>query len=442
MAETARVLAMQTLYQIEYEGAYANLAVKHCLAQNPGLSSVDRAFFTGLVYGVVRYRLTLDYLITRYSRIKLKKISKYILMILRLGIYQLLYLDKIPDSAAVNESVRMAKRYGHSASAGYVNGLLRAVLREREKLVFPEETIARLSVQYSYPEWLVERWISQFGKDFCEALLDAGNREPELCLRVNTLKTDRESLMKKIESARASGLCADAILCDGFDLAHSDVFREGLVTAQDIGAMLASCVLKPEPGEVVYDMCAAPGGKTTHIAQLMQNRGSIRAFDIHAHKIELIRQNASRLGIDMITAEEKDASLYDAALSQTADKILADVPCSGLGIIRRKPDIKWNKTQADDLSAIQMQILENAADYLKPGGELVYSTCTVEPAENELLIEAFLKKHPEFSAVDFTEILPEKLQKETAASGYLTLYPNVDETDGFFIAKLRKGVGV
>jgi len=353
-----------------------------------------------------------------------------------------LYLDKIPDSAAVNESVRMAKRYGHSASAGYVNGLLRAVLREREKLVFPEETIARLSVQYSYPEWLVERWISQFGKDFCEALLDAGNREPELCLRVNTLKTDRESLMKKIESARASGLCADAILCDGFDLAHSDVFREGLVTAQDIGAMLASCVLKPEPGEVVYDMCAAPGGKTTHIAQLMQNRGSIRAFDIHAHKIELIRQNASRLGIDMITAEEKDASLYDAALSQTADKILADVPCSGLGIIRRKPDIKWNKTQADDLSAIQMQILENAADYLKPGGELVYSTCTVEPAENELLIEAFLKKHPEFSAVDFTEILPEKLQKETAASGYLTLYPNVDETDGFFIAKLRKGVGV
>lgn len=436
----ARQIALMALYEIEYNGAYSNIALKNALKNN-NMEAVSRHFITKLVYGTVQWKLTLDYIIQQYSKIKLKKISKYILLILRMGVYQLLWMDKVPASAAVNESVKLAKRYGHGASAGFVNGLLHTVAREKDRIVYPQDECKRLSVQYSFSEPMVERWISLFDRTFTEALLQAMNGQAKMSVRVNTLKTSPDVLSALLCNrgihTEVSPLCSDALLTDGFDVAGSDLYMQGLFTVQDISAMLAATVLNPAPGEHVMDLCAAPGGKTTHMAQLMNNQGEIKAFDLHPHKVELIKKNAQRLGITIINACCMDSSVGGDKYREWADKILADVPCSGLGIIRKKPDIKWS-TASSELESIQYAILNQAAEYLKPGGSMVYSTCTIEPRENEEQIKRFLHEHPEFEPIDITEDLPEPIRKLTAKDGYVTFYPNIDGIDGFFICKLQK----
>lgn len=435
----AREAAVKTLYKIEYEDAYSNLALKEQLAASD-LDTRDKAFVSALVYGAVQRKKELEYIISSFSKIKLKKISKYILIILKLGIYQLLYMDKIPASAAVNESVRLARRYGHASSAGFVNGILRNVDRNRGNLPKPADRLEAIAVKYSFPEWLVSRWIELFGEDFACELMSAMNEPPRVCLRVNTLKASPEEVKKLIPNAESGKYLPCALYCPGFDIAKSREYTDGLVTVQDEAAMLAAYVLCPKPGETVIDMCAAPGGKTTHLAQIMENKGRIISFDIHEHKIALIRENAKRLGADIISAECRDAAEYDKEYKESADKILVDAPCSGLGIIRRKPDIKWRKSAENELFEIQYKILENAARYLKKGGELVYSTCTLEKNENEGVLERFLKEHSDFEISDINEYLPENIKK--GRNGCITLYPNVDGTDGFFIARLKKGVRV
>lgn len=433
----ARETALLILYQIEYEGAYSNLALKKQLGV-AGLLVQDKALATELVYGVIRRKLTLEYIISEFSSIKLKKISKHIGLILKLGIYQLLYMNKIPQSAAVNECVKLAKRYGHSKSAGFVNGILRNVIRNIDNLPMPENEIKNMSVKYSCPEWLVDKWTKDFGKEFACELMDAMNNEAGMCVRVNTLKTTRDEMLKKLSDAKTAEYSDRAIYCGGFDIAGSEEYKNGLITVQDEAAILAATVLSPESGETVMDMCAAPGGKSTCMAELMKNKGKILSFDIHEHKISLIEENAKRLGIDIISAQVADACVYNEKYKETADKILADVPCSGLGIIRRKPDIKWNRPEESNLPEIQYMILSNAARYLKPGGELVYSTCTLNREENEDVILRFLKENKNFVPVDIKPLLDEKLQKKVSDNGYITLYPNCDGTDGFFIAKLKK----
>lgn len=428
---------MKTLYKIEYEGAYSNLALKEAL-HKAELSEVDKGFVTALVYGTIQRKITLDFYISQFSKIKLKKISKYILLILELGIYQLLFTDKVPQSAAVNESVKLAKRYGHASSAGYVNGILRSVVRCGGNLPEPKTEREKLCIKYSFPMQLAEKWIAEFGAEFADGLMQAMNEPAPYTLRVNTLKTTAEEMLRAFPESCRGRYLAEAIYCRGFDAAKSAEYKNGFVTVQDEAAMLAARVLAPKPGEVVMDMCAAPGGKTTHMAQLMENKGKILAFDIHEHKIALIEENAKRMGTGIISARCADASLFLSEYKNSADKILADVPCSGLGIIRRKPDIKLNRESIDELPKIQYNILKNAAGYLKCGGELVYSTCTIEKDENEAVIERFLDNNRDFERVDITELLPEKLRKETARKGYITLYPNVDGTDGFFIAKVKR----
>lgn len=432
----ARETALTVLYEVEYHGAYSDMALKNALAHT-SLSQTDKGFVTRLVYGVIQYKLTLDYMICRYSKLKKNKISKYILLILRMGVYQMQFMDRVPDSAAVNESVKLARRYGHGGSVGFVNGVLRAVIRGRGSFSYPEDREQYLSVKYSFPLELVRHWIDTFGDSFTEELLCAMNETPILSLRVNTLKTTPEEVVKKLENAHISELYKDAVLCDGFDVSSSEVYRQGLVTAQDISAMMAGIVLAPQPNDTVLDMCAAPGGKTTHMAQLMNNTGKIIAFDIHEHKMDLIEKNARRLGISMIETVCADSSTYIDRYRESADKVLADVPCSGLGIIRKKPDIKWND-KLSNIADIQTAILENAARYVKCGGQLVYSTCTIERAENEDVIERFLSCHKDFTAVDITNALPVPLCKQTAKDGYVTFYPNIDGIDGFFICKLQK----
>lgn len=415
-AATPREAALLILCKTEYEGAYPNLELKK-LPQT--MSARDRALAVSLVYGVISKKLTLDYIIRTLSKIKIKKLSKYIHQILRLGIYQLMFTDKIPQSAAVNESVKLAKRYGHAASAGYVNGVLRAAART--VIEYPGEPVKRLSVMYSYPEWLCRRWITEFGADFAEELMKAFDKEPELTLRPNSLKTTAVELAAMLnDEGKNAAVSGNAVVCTGLDVGNDRLYREGFYTVQDKAAAAAAATLSPKPGETVIDMCAAPGGKTTHMAELMKNSGKITAFDIHEHKIKLIEENAARLGITIIAAKKADAAVYDGALKETADKVLCDVPCSGLGILRRKPDIKWNRSPEDDFRTVQLNILKNGAAYLKHGGELVYSTCTIERAENEEITGEFLK-------TDGFEKLFEK-----------TYYPNTDNTDGFYICKLKK----
>ena len=417
---TAREAALKALYEIEYNGAYSNMAVKNTL-KNSDMSERDKALFTALVYGVSDKKITLDYYISQFSKIKLKKISKYILIILRMGVFQLVFTDKIPQSAAVNESVKLAKRYGHGASAGFVNGVLRSVSKCGE-IEYPKEKDEYLSVKYSFPLWLCRKWTEEFGFEFTEDMMRSFGESKPITLRANTLKTTNEELVKMLSDSGINAEIKDgAVVTGGFDIEKNTLYKEGYFTPQDTAAMKAAEILAPEPGDTVIDMCAAPGGKTTHIAEIMKNRGRILAFDIYNHKTELVKKNAERLGIDIIKTEVRDSAEFDQSLSGTADCILCDVPCSGLGIIGRKPDIKQNEDRSEELCKIQAKILENACIYLKEGGVIVYSTCTVEKAENEGITGAFLEKHGNF----------EKLYEKT-------FYPHTDGTDGFYICKMRK----
>lgn len=434
--KNARDLAMHILYDIEYNGAYSNMALKNAFSKNRDLSPVDKGFITRLVYGVVSKKLTLEYIISQYSKIKLKKISKYILIILKMGIYQLKFMDKIPESAAVNESVKLAKRYGHGASAGFVNGLLHTVIRN--DVIYPEDKIERLSYEYSYPLELVKKWCDDFGFDFTKELLVEMNKDSKITLRVNTLKTTAKELVENNESFKISPLYEDALICDGFDVGNSEIYKNGEVIAQDISAMMASVVLSPKSGEKVLDICAAPGGKTTHIAQLMEDKGEVLACDVHEHKIKLIEENKKRMGLEIIKPRLMDATKLNSDFIEQFDKVLADVPCSGYGIIKRKPDIKWKNENLDDILAIAKEILTNASKYVKIGGELVFSTCTINREENEDRLKQFLKDNENFETVDITNYLPLGLRHETTKDGYVTFYPNIDTVDGFFIAKMKR----
>lgn len=438
--KNAREAAMLILCKIDYDGAYSNIALKTVLG-GFGLDARDKAFATQLVYGVQTYRITLDYIISRYSSVKLKKLSKFVAELLRLALFQLLYCDRVPDSAAVNESVKLAARYAPK-SRGFVNGVLRSFIRDGKAIAYPADETAAMSVKYSFPEEICAAWRAEFGAGRAERLMSALNGEPKMTVRSNITKTDVSALKKTLEAEGAA--CSENTVCgasldvSGLDVGASRAFGQGLFSVQDAAASLAVEVLCPRPGDSVIDVCAAPGGKSAYAAELMNNRGSVRAFDIHPHKLALIEENAKRLGLDIIKAECADASEFNPGLEKSADKLIADVPCSGFGIIRRKPDIKYSMTERGEINRVQSAILENCSRYVKPGGELVYSTCTVERAENEAVTEDFLSRHGEFERVDISGMLPAQLRRESAAEGYITLYPDTDGTDGFYICKMKR----
>lgn len=422
----ARELALNVLYKIEVGEAYSNTTLDKEL-NNSDLSKVDKALASEIVYGVLTWKITLDEIIQRYSLIKLKKISDWIINILRMGIYQIVFLDKIPESAAVNESVNLAKRYGHEASARFVNAVLRKVSKDEiDKLIDYLKTKTKtdyeiISILTSHPVWMVQKLLEDYDKKFVTELLNANNMVPETTIRVNTLKTTREELKKLLDLKH--------IDCKLGELPHSirakklNNFEGQLYVVQDEAAQLACLKLDPKPEEYILDACSAPGGKTTYIAQLMNNTGRVDAWDIHEHRAKLVKEAAEKLGIKTITTRVADASEYHTQLYEKYDRVLLDVPCSGLGVIRKKPDIKWTRKPEDIDSLLNTQklILECCSAYVKTGGILVYSTCTVLKDENEKQIERFLEKHKEF-----------KLLEE------IKLFPNVDGTDGFYIAKLEK----
>ena len=441
--KTARQIALEVICTILDEGAYANIALNKALRSH-SCDDRDRRFITELVYGTVKAKGTLDWLLSQLSSRPINKIDKVIVNILRMGLYQLFYLDKVPASAACNESTELAKACSHLGTAKFVNGILRSAVRSKEagSIVFPAENDnAALSVALTefHPEWLVKRWAAQFGMEETKALCQYDNLPPQLTLRTNTLKTSREELLANLKQAgfeaEPSQWCEEGIVCT--KTAGLTAFMEQHPDScymQDESSMLVAHVVNPQPGMTVYDLCAAPGGKTTHLAQLMQDKGTIYACDIHAHKIKLIEENAKRLGMSIIKPALQDAAVYKPDWANTADCVLVDAPCSGLGVLCRRAEARWRKTKKDleVFPPLQNTILRNAARYVKPGGTLVYSTCTLEPAENSGLTKAFLAANPKFEYAGFKHPLTGETVNE------LQLLPQRDNVDGFYICAMRR----
>jgi 16S rRNA (cytosine967-C5)-methyltransferase len=446
---TAREAALRALRDVDVREAYANLALDAHLTGSK-LEGRDRALTTELVYGVTRRRGTIDWAIGQVATRPMDQIDPWIRNILREAVYQILYMERIPHSAAVDEAVELAKQYGHVGVAKFVNGVLRSLLRKLPTLPWPkpeEDPVGALAVQHSYPEWLVEAWTGRFGTEQAVRLLETGNQVPPLTIRANSLKATREQVAEALAAEGVKteptphspqGLVVHELTSSSY-LDRLKAMKAGLFTVQDESSMLVAPVLAPQPGQTVIDVAAAPGGKSTHIAELMQNQGKLIAMDIHPHKVDLIEQNARRLGITCIEGVCQDAREVGKLLPERADAILCDVPCSGLGTLARRPDARWRKTEADvtTLVPVQEAILESAAKALKPGGTLVYSTCTIEPRENQELVAAFVERHPDFAFDDIRPYLPPSLAAD-AQDGWIQLLPHIHGTDGFFIARLKR----
>ncbi len=436
--QNPRSIAADILYEIEKNNAYSNLLLRHRL--QPMADRRDRAFATELVYGVLQYQRYLDYVIDAFSKRKTNKMTVPVLVVLRLGVYQLTKMDRVPQSAAVNESVNLAKQMAGRGSASFVNGVLRSVCRSYDSIAWPKDPLNCLSVKESLPFWMAGLFYKRIGRE-CDALFPAFNRVPDLILRVNSLRTSRaeliETLSKESIEAQESILAPDALVCKGFSVGESPAYKEGLFSVQDTAAQLSVCVLDPKPGDSVLDMCAAPGGKTCYIAEKMQNEGMVEAWDIYDHKIRLIDEQAKRLGISIIRAKVADAT--EQASAKLFDKILVDAPCSGLGILARKPEIKWHRTKEEigNFASLQYTILCRAATLLKKGGVLVYSTCTLTQEENEAVVEHFLKENSSFAPVRISPYFNKTMAADVLGN-YITLWPHRHLTDGFFIAKFQK----
>lgn len=428
-----REIAYKLLLRVEKEKKFASLALDAELDRQ-ALSADERAFLTALTYGVIERKLTLDYLIAHYTGKSIGRLDLPVVILLRLGIYQMLYMDRIPDSAAANESVKLASRYA-ARTKGLVNAILRRVVREKDALPFPEgNSPEALSVRHSIPLWILESWQADY-PDRLESLCEAVNVTAPLTLRVNTLKTDRDRLAATLPCKwELLADLPDAIrLTEACPISSLTALETGECFVQDGASQLAAVLLDAKSGMEVADVCACPGGKSFSIALHMMNQGKIHSFDLHERKLSLITEGAKRLGISIIEASAHDSSQTIDELVGKLDRVLCDVPCSGLGVLSKKSDLRYkDKASVEALPPLQAAILEASAPYVKVGGLLVYSTCTLRRAENESVVEAFLASHPEFSAD------PIEYHSISAPSGMLTLFPDGKGSDGFFIARIKR----
>ena len=426
----ARETALSVLTSCRKAEAWADGALK--TASRP-LSRRDAALAARLTYGVLQNRALLDFHIGRYCKKGIRDLEPVILDIMRIGAYQILFLDRVPDSAAVNRAVEMAKVHRRPRAAGMVNAILRQLSREKEQLPQPED----LSVRYSHPQWLTDRYVALLGREEAEKALAEDNRPVPTVLQRNPLRASEEALLAGLDGVEVTPhpwLSGCYTLTGAGNLEQLESFQKGEFLVQDAAAALVPKVAGCMPGQRVIDTCAAPGGKSFAAAMAMEDQGEVLSFDIHPHKIRLIQEGAARLGLTCIRAAVRDARTPDTELLGTADVVLCDVPCSGLGIIRKKPDIRYkDPAPLAGLPPVQLAILESAAGYVKKGGVLVYSTCTILPEENRQVVDQFLEKDNRFSLEPFTLEGP---AGET--EGDVTLWPHRHQTDGFYICKLRR----
>lgn len=450
-----RQIALEILKEIEEKGAYSNITINKYMRK---YKLEEAAFIRELVYGVIENKIYLDYIISKLVKSGFNKLQGIIKLILELGIYQLAFLTKTPDYAVINESVKLVKKYSYR-HAGFVNGVLRNYIRQCKDIKLPrieENLVEYLSVKYSYNKWLIEEFLDQYHVEFTESLLQSLNTTPTMTVRINTLKTDKETLIKELMTrnieAYPCNYAKDALILKGKNIIqNNDLFEKGFYQAQDESSMIAIKALDPKPGETIMDVCAAPGGKTLYMAELMKNQGSIIARDIHEHKLKLLKDRAAIHGITIINTEVFDSLKMDVSMQGQADKVLVDAPCSGFGVIRRKPEIKYNRDKKDisHFANMQYNILCQASQYVKEGGVLMYTTCTLLLEENDDIISKFLNTHRNYeiepihigeeyqNSVEKKEIYNALGQKRRIV-GSVQLYPEIHNTDGFYICKMLK----
>jgi 16S rRNA (cytosine967-C5)-methyltransferase len=438
--KTVREAALEVIEAVEKNQSYSNLLL-HSVIEKNELPSKDIGLLTELTYGTIQRKMTLDFYLAPFIK---GKLDEWVRNLLRLSLYQLVYLDRIPDRAVFYEAVEIAKKRGHKGISGLINGVLRSVQRKGlPTLDSIHDPIERVSIETSHPYWLVKRWEIQFGLEKTKRMCETNLIAPNQTARVNTTKISREELMTLLtdngNEVRESPIAPEAIQSLRGNLAKTDAYRSGLCTIQDESSMLVSYALKLEEGMKVLDACAAPGGKTTHIAEKLSGSGEVHALDLHKHKVKLIDENATRLGLNNVYTSALDSRKAGEIFEKESfDRILVDAPCSGLGVLRRKPDIKYAKKESDLLSLqkIQLDILSAVAPLLKKDGLLVYSTCTVDQNENEGTVSAFLSDHPEFEfhALDH---LPDAVHPFIEGS-QMQIFPHDFGGDGFFISCFRK----
>lgn len=431
-----RELVLGILMEVTSENSYSHLVLRAVLEKYQYLDKKERAFITRVSEGTIQRMIELDYILNQFSKVKVNKMKPVIRNILRMGVYQLKYMDSVPASAACNEAVKLAKKKGFGSLSGFVNGVLRNVSRSLDQITYPDadkEPVKALSVRYSIPEWLTDQWITEYGREQTEQMMQVFLTDAPITIRANLKRTTPEKLREELEreGVAVEPLNADkypelpyAFAISGFDYLNGlNSFREGLFYVQDISSMLVAEWAAPKEGDVCIDVCGAPGGKSIHLAEKLDGTGNVETRDLSDYKVDLIRENIARHRLSNITAKRWDATVLDEEAVEKADIVIADLPCSGLGVLRKKTDIKYRMSESaeDELVELQRDILNVVASYVKPGGTLMYSTCTIHRAENEENVAWFLARHPEFTVERMQQIFPE---------------PNLG--DGFFIARLVK----
>lgn len=436
-----RGIALKILYDIETKSAFANEAIEK-YSKEVKLSSLDTRFIRELVNGVTKLRRRLDYIISFFLKGKIEDLTPWIRNILRLGVYQIDYLDRVPDRAAVDESVKLARKFGHQGTAGLVNAVLRSYLRDKKKVIFPsveEDKVKATGTIYSFPDWMVADWLRQFGEEQTVRLCEAFNQKAKLSFRFNSLKISQKDLeraleLKKIKYRKGSFFENFYWMESKVDLEYLFLFQKGYVYPQDESAGFPVRLLDPKPGERILDMCAAPGGKLTYMAELMKNSGKLIALDSSSERMEKVKENCKKLGVENVSFQIADARDYSG---EPVDRILIDAPCSGLGVLGRNSDARWQKRKEDikRLAELQFSILLNAAKLVRKDGIIVYCTCTLTEEENEKVIERLLEQRTEFRKEDASDYADARVVSPT---GFIRTYPHIHGLDGSFAARLRK----
>jgi 16S rRNA (cytosine967-C5)-methyltransferase len=436
----ARQIALRILCELETKDAFANETLE-LFCKNHRLSNLDRRFVSELVNGTTKMRRRLDYILSFFLEKEINKLTPWIRNILRLGVYQIDFMDRVPDSAAVNEAVNLAKKFGHRGTVALVNAVLRSYLRDKSRVYFPSwegDKVENIALFYSFPNWMVESWLNMFGEEETIKLCQAFNEKPKLCCRMNSMKVDHISLEEKLTKSKIKFKSSRFLenfyhIESRVDLNRFLPLQEGLVYLQDESAGFPVLLLAPQPGEIILDLCAAPGGKTTFIAELLKGKGKVLSVDKSWEKIELLRENCRRLSIDSVNFFCADACDFQR---RPVDRILVDAPCSGLGVLGKNSDSRWRKQKEDlvRLQKLQLQILFNAANLVKKGGVLVYSTCTITPEENDQVIANFLGERGDFKLVDASLHVDSGVVDQ---SGFVRTLPHIHKMDGTFAARLE-----
>lgn len=440
-----REIVLEVLLEITEQGMYSHIVLRDVLNKYQYLEKKERSFITRVTEGTLEHMMEIDYILDQFSKVKVKKMKPVIRNIMRSAVYQMKYMDSVPVSAACNEAVKLAVRKGFGSLRGFVNGVLRNVARNLDQIEYPTEPRQRLSIQYSMPEWILNLWLKAYDSDIVEQMLQAFQRETPLTIRCNLRMVTPKQLKEHLEAegvtVKVHPYLEYAFHISGFDyLGDLESFQNGEFSVQDISSMLVSELAGPKEGDYVIDVCAAPGGKSLHMAEKLNGSGRVEARDLTEYKVGLIQENIERTGLSNVEAVQQDALIFDETSVGKADIVLADLPCSGLGVLAKKTDLKYKATKegADSLAKLQREMLKNVQEYVKDEGKLVYSTCTINPAENMDNVHWFLNEYPEFELIDIHGSLCEELQKDVKENGCIQLLPGVHQSDGFFLACMKK----